>query len=123
MPNGFELPSGWEIYIAMVFLNFTAIAWAEASVNAKARGCLEAVRAPRRGASVGMEGKHPGLVKALRLGSRGGELQGGRSPSFRVPALPCAIWEKGRDFRVLTKEHLSLPMKAWEARPKGCFWL
>jgi len=47
MPDRFELPSGREIYIAMVFLNLAEMPWAEASVDAKARRRLEAARAPR----------------------------------------------------------------------------
>lgn len=42
MPDKFELPAGWEIYIAVVFLNFSKIPWAEARVNTKAQEPLTA---------------------------------------------------------------------------------
>lgn len=120
MPDRFELPSGWEIYIAMVFLNFTEIPWAEASMNTKARRRLEAARAPCwgwRGSAQSWQKPFGRVVGEMESSSSG---DGGR-PHFGSQLFPVLAGK--RVFCVQIKERLSLPVKAQEARPKGCFWL
>lgn len=92
----------------MVFLNFTEIPWAEASVNTKAHPPLEAARA-----SVGTEGKVPGLARALRSGSqRGGgqQLRGWTEVILIAGPNSSLCQDKGRGFHGLIKQHLLLPV-------------
>lgn len=70
---------------------------------------------------MGTEGKAARAGESPSVGQSEGRraaAPGWRSSSCQVPTLPCAgKREGGPIYRLL------LPVRAWEVRPKGCFWL